>query len=508
MRTLTTDLLILGSAGCGMTAAVRAKELGFERVTVLEKGKITGGNTRMSAGMWAVGSHLQQRMGIVEDPDACFEEYMDLCDWEANPKLVRRFIYRSGEVVNWLEAHGVPFDDVVWKGGGRSVHGLYHKGRKVVHMAQARTGYFIVTELEKRARAMGVEFLLKTRAEKLLQDETGRVTGVIARCEEEEIHIQSDAVLLGTGTIASNAELIHQLLPQWSLDGMKIIGALPHATGDGFRMAKEIGAKTGIVNVVFISPHNHSFDMHIGFLGRRAECVWLNRNGERFFSEGKFNYEDYEWHAGCCLYHQPGGECWAMIDQALLDRWLSSREMLSSVEYFQGVVKAGLTAFYGSHDAGQPVDRMAWFDQVPEKIQRALDVGLCSRCGSLEEAAAVIGCDPGKLRETMYTYNEIYCENGYDYDFLKDKSCLTPLRTPPYYLFRMEQGLDSINGGIQIDADLHVVDEEWKPIPGLYAGGTCASGFTGRLYAFGGTCLGSAVYSGYCAPETILKDLS
>ncbi len=504
---LSTDLLIIGSAGCGLTAAVRAKEIGIKRVTLVEKNRILGGSTRMSVGLWAVGSPLQRRMGINEDPDECFKEFMDCTNWEANPRLIRKYIFRSGSMIEWLEGKGVPFDDIVWKGGGRGVKGTYLGGRKVVHMAHARTGNYIITLLEQQARELGVDILTETRAEHLIQSESSEVRGAIVRRRQEKIRIEAKAVLLGTGTISNNQELIHQLLPQWDLGGMKIIGALPYATGDGYLMAKEVGARTGIVGVVFISPHSHSTDHHLGFLGRRAECVWLNQNGQRFYSESDFNYRDYEWRAGLCLHQQPGRQCWAVIDQALLDKWLTQRQMLSSVEYFQGGVRTGLTDAYGSEKGYDEVDAMAWMDQIPAKLEKAISSGICLKAKSLDEIAAWIGCNADALRRSMYNYNEIYCADGYDPDFLKDPQYLTPLRTPPYYVFHMEEGLDSINGGIQIDDNFRVLDEDWRPIPGLYAGGTCATGFSGRNYAFGGTCLGSAVFSGYVAPEIIAKEI-
>jgi succinate dehydrogenase/fumarate reductase flavoprotein subunit len=50
-----TDLLIIGGGGSGLAAAVRAREMGVENVTILEKTGRTGGNAWLAVCMLGLG---------------------------------------------------------------------------------------------------------------------------------------------------------------------------------------------------------------------------------------------------------------------------------------------------------------------------------------------------------------------------------------------------------------------------------------------------------------------
>ena len=60
-----------------------------------------------------------------------------------------------------------------------------------------------------RCDEYGVEFMLKTRAQHLLRGEDGAVCGVTAVDKDgEEITVNAKAVVLATGSISANKELI------------------------------------------------------------------------------------------------------------------------------------------------------------------------------------------------------------------------------------------------------------------------------------------------------------
>ncbi len=56
----TTDVLVVGSGGGGMTAALIAKDRGAQAL-VLEKSSLYGGSTAMSGGsIWIPNNHLDE----------------------------------------------------------------------------------------------------------------------------------------------------------------------------------------------------------------------------------------------------------------------------------------------------------------------------------------------------------------------------------------------------------------------------------------------------------------
>ena len=58
-----TDILVVGSGVAGLSAAIEARQAGAD-VIVLEKMKVTGGNTRISdGGLAAPGNPIQKKWG-------------------------------------------------------------------------------------------------------------------------------------------------------------------------------------------------------------------------------------------------------------------------------------------------------------------------------------------------------------------------------------------------------------------------------------------------------------
>ncbi|MFC2684825.1 MAG: FAD-dependent oxidoreductase, partial [Limosilactobacillus oris] len=60
------DVVIIGSGGTGLAAAIQANELGM-KVAVLEKEEELGGNTnRASSGMNAAETNVQLKHGVID----------------------------------------------------------------------------------------------------------------------------------------------------------------------------------------------------------------------------------------------------------------------------------------------------------------------------------------------------------------------------------------------------------------------------------------------------------
>jgi fumarate reductase flavoprotein subunit len=141
-------------------------------------------------------------------------------------------------------------------------------------------------------------------------------------------------------------------------------------------------------------------------------------------------------------------------------------------------------------------------------FKRELAGGQTKIANTLDELAKYIGAKPEVLIATIERYNA-YCDKEYDEEFLKDKQFLIPLRTPPFYAVLGRQGFDSTLGGIKVNHNLEVINEEDNPIKGLYAVGDNAGGWVSRDYTphYPGTALAFAIYSGYIAGTNAAKDV-
>jgi predicted oxidoreductase len=73
------------------------------------------------------------------------------------------------------------------------------------------------------------------------------------------------------------------------------------------------------------------------------------------------------------------------------------------------------------------------------------------------------------------------------------------LAKPPFAAVQVEATITHTIGGLAIDAEARVLDEAGDPIPGLWAAGVDAGGFSGGGYASG---LAQALVTGLAAAES------
>jgi fumarate reductase flavoprotein subunit len=108
--------------------------------------------------------------------------------------------------------------------------------------------------------------------------------------------------------------------------------------------------------------------------------------------------------------------------------------------------------------------------------------------------------DPAVLQATIDTYNG-YCAAGKDAIFNKTPQHLVAYDgSGPYYLIGITYNHLGTIGGIIVNEDFQVLDDEKKAIPGLYSTGAEAYGTCwNRNYYGQGDGIGFALVSGYVA---------
>jgi len=241
---LEADICVLGAAGAGLSAAVRAAELGA-KVVVLEKTPRMGGTTRMCGGLFALGTKLQRENGYEYSIDDCYRYFMDTNHWDCNSRLVRQWFNGTNDSIEWLSSKGIEFVRLEAFSGYTKTHHI---------VADRRSGNQIVETMIKELEERGVPIYLNTRAKKLLTDGSGAVTGVLADGADGEVEVKAGAVILCTGSISSNKALLDRFYNGENLKNVKIMAQIPHNTGDGLIMAEEIGAGTSDISTMYIGP--------------------------------------------------------------------------------------------------------------------------------------------------------------------------------------------------------------------------------------------------------------
>ncbi|MFM5886212.1 MAG: FAD-binding protein, partial [Novosphingobium sp.] len=101
---LEADVVVLGSGGAALTAAISAHDFGAQDVVILERSGMVGGTTAMSGGMlWIPGNHHQIAAGI-DESDEDIVAYLDaLAPGQLDPDTLGAFMERGPEMLRYLE---------------------------------------------------------------------------------------------------------------------------------------------------------------------------------------------------------------------------------------------------------------------------------------------------------------------------------------------------------------------------------------------------------------------
>jgi len=504
-KIIDTDVCVIGGSSSGMPAAINAYDKGA-KVTVLEKTKRLGGTLGVCCGFFGVESPAQKRLGIHTTAEECFRELIKVLYWDVDARLVHFWISDSGKSVEWLESLGIKFDVVEpFQGLRKYCWRTYH----TIEMEEGagRPGIAILKALLNAMEERDIDVHYSTRATHLIKNEAGEIIGVEAEDENGTLLVNAKAVVIASGSISNNKELIKKYTGR-DYENIQVMARVPHNTGDGLLMADEIGARTGDISALFMGPHNHGpgFSELTGMLIRRPMSLKLNKAGERFLDEGLWTNSNFGWMESFSIDRQPDQVSYTIFGEDQLKRMIEENEEIGLFEHIAATQecaskkkKAGKLntdlvdekfAFYDAADF-----EGYWMQGLMEEIEKEIAGGRCCKCENAEEIARFIGCKrPEAVQASIDRYN-MHCKNGYDADFLKAPEHLEKVNAP-YYVFRGYSGVDTFIGGPRINYDLKVVDPDLDPIPGLYAAGVGTSGWLHGGYAFFGTELSFSFFSG------------
>jgi fumarate reductase flavoprotein subunit len=474
------DVVVAGSGVAGMAAAVTLAE-GGAKVLVFEKQRSLGGTSNFFHGTFAVESDMQRARYVDYTRDQAFKNTMDYSHWLANPRVVRAIINESAGTIAWLQAQGVVFTDATIN-MIESPH-TYHviKGK----------GEAVVKALVDQGKSKGVIIVPGAPVVSILR-EGGRVSGVLAEVNGEEVEVAAKAVVVATGGFANNQEWIKKYTG-FDLGVNLIPVGNTGKTGDGIRMAWEVGAAEegiGTIELFRVGPVGDEFAMGCDLEQAAAQPdLWVTAAGERFCDETIMFWDTPVGNAHS-RYKQDGYTL-SLFDDSYIQRW-----------------------------SEQGIDKGMGFDFHPgckltnlhREIQAAVDHGSKEvfAADSLEELAAQIEIDSAVLRATVGEYNH-YCAQGWDELFAKDRRYLRPLVGPRFYAVRARTVFLGTMGGIKVNGRMEVIDKKDVVIPGLYAGGFDAGGMYGDSYPIkssSGLASSFALSSGRIAGRSALQYLT
>ncbi len=436
----STDLVIIGAGGAGLTAAIEASDHGVD-VIVLEKMPMVGGNTKYATGgLNAAETVSQEALGIEDDVEIFFEDTMKGGGNINNESLVRVLAERSAQTVEWLINLGTDLSDV-GRMGGASVNRAHRP------TGGAAVGGHLTEILHEQALERGVEILLNSEVIKI-NGNADAVEGVIVKTDQGEYTIEAKAVIVASGGFGANNELVASFDP-----ALKGYGTTNHpgATGDVVDFAK--GLDVSYVDMKEIQTHPTvmpSNNYMITEAVRGNGAILVNRDAKRFVNEL---------------------ETRAVVSDAQL-----AQEGASSFLFFDQTVRESLAAIEGYYKKG-----------------------FLFEGETIEELAEIIEVDAATLTETVATYNA-YVAAGEDQDFAR-QDLPTTLENGPYYAVEVAPAVHHTMGGVEINIDGMVMNSSGEPIAGLFAAGEVTGGVHGNN-RLGGNALADITIFGRVAAES------
>ena len=143
------DVLVVGSGGAGMSAAIAAAGSGAQ-VVVTTKSALGASNTGRAQG------GIQSAVGSDDSVDSHFEDTFAAGHHRARPELVRALVGDGPEAIAWLDGLGVGFSH---ENGGYRLIRCGGATRRRLLQAGERTGAEMVRSLRAAVRAAGVRVL-------------------------------------------------------------------------------------------------------------------------------------------------------------------------------------------------------------------------------------------------------------------------------------------------------------------------------------------------------------
>ena len=469
------DVVVAGSGGCGTAAACRCAQLGLKTIVVEQSG-FTGGTSRCTEGLFAVETHLQEEDGIDLTADECFSLSMDFNHWEADASLNKDLFSTSAANFDWLEGLGIGFKYAIPNGHSLPTWHVYETDGSGV------PGALYMDTFMQAAVDAGAEVLLSTSAQELVMED-GTVAGLVCSTEEGPVRVNAPVVILATGGYSNNAEMMRTYA---GIDPERVIVAgLGQRNGEGIAMGLAAGGQMcshpGTAMYYGGQPEGAAFGTALWAAFAASPILWINEKGERFTTE-EFAATNFSY-AGNALKGQR--DVFAVINEAIVEHMTTEGVYNDMGEYYKlGDALPTLRDEIEQQMADNPEN--IWRAETPEDI------------------AAVIGADPATVAAMLEEYNG-FCAAGKDEAFGKPTDWLAPVEGGPYYVYRLKIGMFTTCGGLKVNTDCAVVDQEGNPISGLYAGGCDAGGLYGATYDVSictGNAQGWAVHSGKRAAES------
>lgn len=551
------DVVVAGSGGAGLLAALRAAHLGLS-VIVIEKSHRYGGTSAASGGgLWIPNHGLA---GHIDD-EAKALEYLGAVTQGADPKRLRAYVENGRRMVSYLAEVGIRFDvipdlpdyfsNAPGAVAGRALFPAETDGRllgdeylamreppyafkmlnrysvdlgqsfalsqrrfgwrwvaakillkywldirwrmKTRRDRRATMGASLIAGLRRELQRRGVPVLLNTGLERLDVAE-GRVVGVGLSANRPRSYLHAKAVVLAAGGFEQNQAMRDRCMAV-PTDAKWSLTPAGGNVGDAIRAGEAIGAATEFMECAWWAPSMQLPAREVPNVDITHPMFFDHRHPHSVC----VNRLGFRFVNESCSYDRFGI---AMMDDhrrtgANVPCW-----MIFDATYRRKYACGGIMPRSVMPDRDIPPD---WWDNY------------VYRADSIEALAGKLGLEGGRLAQVVSEMNH-YAATGVDLEFnrgaevydryfgdarVTPNPCLGPIEERPFYAIRIDLGDLGTKGGLKADERARVLDRQGEPIPGLYAAGNSSASAFGNCYPGSGGTLGPALTFAFIAANDI-----
>ncbi len=435
MNNLPCDVVVVGAGIAGWAAALRAVEQGVE-VLIIDKslGGLGEGNSLKTSGSYRAGGKDAR-----SNPVELYRQVMK--ERTAFPSLAKAWAENCPRSVDWLKSLGIEMVDI----STGTIALEPYTSISLAPVYKKDVGTNILKKLKNEFMKHGGKYAAGVEAARLKASREG-VSGLMAQKDGQTLNIESKTTILATGGFSANKEMLVRYIGKHA-DECKLRGSASD-TGDGLRMALEIGAKA--VNLNYFYGHlislkaltDDRFWPYPRLDSLVAEGILVDRSGNRFVDEGRG-------------------------DVAVTNEVAKSDDVLGASLIFDEEAWSGAK---GENRTSLP-------RTPPPNPWLAENEGFFFKATSPEKLAKQLGIDALGLARTLERFN-VACEAG-SFETGITRTGKARALKPPYYGLKVVPGITFTMGGALINGRAEVLNLDEKPIRGLYAAGDAIGGLMG-----------------------------
>ncbi len=432
------DVLIVGGGIAGLTAAVRAAELGL-RPLVIEQGdgEDYPNNSRQSGGIVHIGFHDPYR-----EPAELEQIIARMTDGEAKPELARALSQTGARLIGWLQQHGTSFMRFNPQEGYRWCMAPPRALRAGLDW-KGRGPDLTLRQLVKDLIASGGVLQLKTKVT-ALEMQQGRCVGVRVTQDGEQKVLRSAYTILADGGFQSSRTLFEQYIGA-KFDSVFQRGART-GHGDGLAMALAAGAT--------MTSGNRFYGHVLCSDARHNDQVWPYPEVDALATAG------------------------IVVDgtgRRIVDEGISGVHLANEL-----AARATTDQLFAVFD-GKIWDGPGTTARIPANPLLEKAGGTILRANSAFELAQKMGVPGDTLVSTLTAFNQAVTLGTLDRLEIprSTKVQAFAIEHAPLMAIPICPGITYTMDGIDIDAHAQVLDASRQPIEGLFAAGATTGGLEG-----------------------------